>query len=176
MFDTLIALGTIGIQLFIVVTIIAWIRKAPFIHVVARHSGLLLRVLFVGAAVGSLIYSEILNFAPCILCWYQRLAIFPLAILSFTTNLAKSTLLRLQVLILGSAGLAVALYHKYLEIFPNSSSSVCGPDGVSCTVLYVYEFGYITIPMMSLTVLLAGILLSLVASRFPQESLVRTEK
>lgn len=176
MFDTIVAIGIIALQLFIVVTLIAWIAKAPFARFVARHSSLLLRLIFVGAVAGSMIYSEVLGFAPCILCWYQRLAIFPLAFLSFTGSLTKSALLRLQVLVLSSAGLAVALFHKYLELFPDKGTGVCGPDGVSCTVLYVYQFGYITIPMMSVTVLAAGVLLSLLAGRFPQASVVESAK
>lgn len=176
MFDTFVALGIIGIQLFLVVTIVAWLTGAPFSKWVAKNSSILLRIIFVGATLGSLIYSEVFGFAPCILCWYQRLAIFPITILLFTSNIAKSALLRLQILILSSAGLAIAIFQKYLELFPNSDLTVCGSDGVSCTVLYVFQFGYITIPMMSLTVLLSGVVLSLLANRFPQNVVAEVQK
>ena len=175
MFDTIVALGTIALQLFIVITLVAWIARAPLAVWVARHASIMLRVIFLGAVVGSLIYSNVLGFAPCILCWYQRLVIFPVAFLAFTGNIAKSALLRGQVLILSSIGFAIALFHRYIELFPQSGVSVCGPDGVACDTLYVFEFGYITIPMMSLTVLAAGILLSLLASRFPQTALAEAE-
>ncbi len=168
MFDTIVSIGTILLQLFVVVTIIALVIKAPFAKIVATHSTLLLRVIFTGAVIGSLIYSEIMHFAPCILCWYQRLAIFPIAILSYTGHLTKSSILRLQVLLLSAAGLMVALYHKYIEIFPRAGG-VCGPDGIACDTLYVFQFGYITIPMMSLTILSAGILLTILADRFSTE-------
>jgi hypothetical protein len=171
MLDTILAIGTIALQLFILVTIIAWVAKAPFAPWVARNSSWILRVLFVGATLGSIIYAEFLGFAPCVLCWYQRLVIFPMAILLFTADITKNALLRTQTLIFTSAGLAVALFHNYITIFP-SAGDVCGIDGVSCTVLYVFKFGYVTIPMMSATVLLAGVLLTLLAGRFPQGEVV----
>lgn len=176
MFDTILALGTIALQIFFLLVLIAWIAKAPLAAWVARRSSAILAVVFTGSVIGSLIYSNVLGFAPCILCWYQRLTIFPIAFLAFTGNMAKSALLRGQILILSSIGLAIALFHKYTELFPNSGISVCGADGIACDTLYVLEFGYITIPTMSLTVLAVGVLLSLLASRFPQEPVVASQK
>lgn len=173
MFDTLLALGTIALQILIVIIVIAWIAKKQFITLVAKHATTLLRVVFVLSVLGSLIYSEILDFAPCILCWYQRLAIFPIAFLLFTSTLQKSALLRLQVLIFSSIGFAIALFHRYIELFPSAGTGVCGPDGVACDTLYVLQFGYITIPMMSVTVLGLGILLALLAGRFPQKTIAQ---
>lgn len=172
MFDTIIALGIIALQVGILITIVAWISKAPLAQTIARHSTLILRVVFVASVLGSLVYSEIYKFAPCILCWYQRLAIFPTALLLFTSSLSKSALLRLQVLVFSSIGFAIALFHRYIELFPSAGTGVCGTDGISCNTLYVMQFGYITIPMMSLTVLGAGILLALLAGRYPQTNIV----
>lgn len=171
-FDTLLAIGTIALQIGIVAIVIAWVTKAPFISWIAVRSSFLLSVVFIGAVLGSLVYSEYYRFPPCILCWYQRIFIFSIAIISLTGSLRKSALLRLQVLILSSIGLAIALFHRFIELFPGSGVSVCGTDGVACDTLYVFEFGYITIPMMSVTVLLFGVILSLVASRFPQQEVV----
>lgn len=170
MFDTLVTISVIALQLFILITIVAWVAKAPFATWVSKNSTWILKIIFVGAVIGSLIYSEIIGFAPCVLCWYQRIAIYPIAILLFTASLSKSALLRLQTLILASAGLAVALYHNFITWFPGAAGT-CGVGGPSCTVLYVFKLGYITIPMMSATVLLAGIVLTLLASRFPQQEI-----
>jgi disulfide bond formation protein DsbB len=173
MFDTLLALGTIALQIFVVIIIIAWIAKKQFVEFIGRHATIILRGVFVASVVGSLIYSEIFDFAPCILCWYQRLAIFPIALLLFTSTLQKSALLRLQVLIFSSVGFAIALFHRYIELFPGAGTGVCGPDGVACDTLYVLQFGYITIPMMSVTVLGLSILLTLLAGRFPQSTIAQ---
>ncbi len=79
----------------------------------------------------------------------------------------SSRLLQNQILILSVAGFVVALFHTIIDIFP-TGLDVCGATGPSCLMRYVYEFGYITIPVMSLTILAAGILLALVARRYPR--------
>lgn len=167
-FDTLIAIGTIALLAFIAFTLIAWAVRHPVTITIARNATLILRIVFVGAVLGSLIYSEFLNYPPCILCWYQRLAIFPIAIILFTGSL-KNFLIRQQVLLFSILGFLVALFHNYIDIFPSSSLEVCGADGISCSARYVYEFGFVTIPLMSGTVLLAALVLSLLAKRYPQE-------
>lgn len=175
MFDTILAAGTVAIQIAIILIVIAWIAKAPLVRWVARNASILLRVLFVGAVIGSFLYQYVYQYEPCVLCWYQRIAVFSVAILLFTTNITKNALLRFQVLLLSSAGFAVALFHKYLELFPNSSL-VCNTSGPSCTTLYVLQFGYVTIPMMSLTILLAGIIVTFLAGRFPHQSVAEGAK
>ncbi len=170
MFSTLIALGTIAIQIFIVVMVVAWIMKAPLASWIGKNATVILAVIFIGSTIGSFIYQYGFGYEPCLLCWYQRIAIIPIAILSLTGNLTKSRLLRRQILILATIGFIIALFHNYIDIFPGSGVDVCGATSVSCLVRYVYEFGYITIPMMSATILLAGILLPVLAGRYPQES------
>jgi disulfide bond formation protein DsbB len=168
MFDKFVALGTIAIQIFIIVMIIAWIMKAPLAVWIAKNSTRILALIFISSTIGSFIYQYGFGYEPCLLCWYQRIAIIPIAILSLTGTLTKSSMLRRQIVILASIGFAIALFHNYIDIFPGSGLDVCGASGVSCLMRYVYEFGYITIPMMSATVLLTGILLPLIAARYPQ--------
>lgn len=168
MFDTFVALGTIAIQIFIVVMIVAWVMKAPLAAWIGKNASIILATIFIGSTIGSFIYQYGFGYEPCLLCWYQRIAIIPIAILALTGNLTKSALLRRQVLILAIIGFVIALFHNYIDIFPSSGVDVCGATSVSCLVRYVYEFGYITIPMMSATILLVGILLPLLAGRYPQ--------
>lgn len=169
---TVLAVGIVALQLGIIVLVIGLITKAPFVALVAKHAHILLAVIFIGGAVGSLIYEHIFLYPPCILCWYQRLAIFPIAFLSVTGKIKSNALLRKQILMLAVYGFAIALFHNYLDIFQPGGVEVCGADGISCAARYVYEFGYITIPMMSGTILLAGILLMFVLKRYPQSPIV----
>jgi disulfide bond formation protein DsbB len=171
MFTTLVALGTIALQVGSLVLFIGMLAKAKFVSAVATRANLLLRVLFLAAIVSSLIYQYGFGYEPCLLCWYQRIAIFAIGIIAWTADVRKSALLRTQTLILGVAGFAVALFHNHIDIFP-TGLDVCGATGPSCLARYVYEFGYITIPMMSATILLAGILLVLAARCYPQAPLV----
>jgi hypothetical protein len=163
------AIGTIGLQIFLVAVIISAVTKTGFARWVTTNAHIVLRFVFIGAMVGSLVFELLLSYPPCLLCWYQRMAIFPIAILVLATDIRASALLRKQVLILSIIGFAIALFHNYIDIFP-TGLDVCG-SGTSCLARYVYEFGYVTIPMMSATVLLGGIVISVLAARYPQKSL-----
>ncbi len=99
---------------------------------------------------GSLFFSSVMEFAPCVLCWYQRICLFPLVVilgaglLSFDKHVVKYSLP------LALVGWLVALYHTllYSGIIPESIQP-CS-QGVSCTEEYIDLFGFITIPMLSL--------------------------
>lgn len=102
------------------------------------------------STLGSLFFSEIMQFPPCILCWYQRIFLFPLVFI-FTTGLfyTEQSVTR-YALPLTAAGWLVALYHNllYSGIVPQSLQP-CS-RGVSCTEEYINLFGFLTIPMLSL--------------------------
>lgn len=159
MFTTLVALGVVLLQILIIIFVVLWIKKHSLLDRVREYSHLILALIFIGSAFGSLIYEFGFGFEPCLLCWYQRIAIFGVAILALTSDIRKNLLLQKQVLIFSVLGLLVAIVHNYIDIIP-SGVDLCGA-GPSCLKRYIYEFGYITIPMMSLTVLLAGSILAL---------------
>lgn len=162
------ALGTIGIQLATVVFIVLWIQKSPLLKKIYPHIPLVLGFLFISSVLGSLIYEYGLGYEPCLLCWYQRIAIFGIAILALTGNILNSKLLQRQILIFSILGVAVAILHNYIDIVP-SGLDLCG-SGPSCLKRYIHEFGYITIPMMSFTVLFAGTVLALFAKKYSPNS------
>ncbi len=167
MFSTLVAIGTVILQIGILVTLIAlFTKQTSVLGWISRNANILLASIFIGATIGSFIYQYGFGFEPCLLCWYQRIFIIPIAILALTGDLRESKLIQKQVLVLAIIGFAIALFHNYIDIFP-TGLDVCGATGPSCLMRYVYEFGYITIPMMSGTVLLAGILLPFIARRYP---------
>jgi len=99
---------------------------------------------------GSLFFSYVMEFAPCVLCWYQRIFLFPLVIIlavglfPFDKNVVK------YALPLAITGWLTALYHNllYAGIIPESIQP-CS-QGVSCTEEYINLFGFLSIPMLSL--------------------------
>lgn len=102
------------------------------------------------STLGSLFFSEIMQFPPCILCWYQRIFLFPLVFI-FTTGLfSGDKSVARYALPLATAGWLIALYHNllYAGIIPESIKP-CS-RGVSCTEEYISLFGFLTIPMLSL--------------------------
>lgn len=102
------------------------------------------------ATMGSLYASEILKFPPCVLCWYQRIAMYPLTVILLVGILIKDKYLPLYVLPLSIVGGLIALFHYLLQrgVVPES----VGPCvlGISCTRTYVEWFGFVTIPLLSM--------------------------
>ncbi len=170
MFTTLIAVGVVALQIAIVVFVILWVTKSPLLEKIYQGTHIVIPIIFIGSALASLVYEIAFGFEPCLLCWYQRIAIFGVAILSLTGDFRKNILLQKQVLIFSALGLLVAILHNYIDLVP-TGLDLCG-TGPSCLKRYVYEFGYITIPMASLTTLLTGTILSAFALKYKNSSTV----
>jgi disulfide bond formation protein DsbB len=99
---------------------------------------------------GSLFYSEIAGFQPCLLCWWQRIFLYPQAILLLIAFIKKDRLVRIHSIVLSSIGTLLALYHTFIQ-FGGESILPCASSGVSCEHIYFVNYGYVTIPTMSLT-------------------------
>ena len=103
-----------------------------------------------GSTLGSLYFSEILQFPPCVLCWYQRILMYPLVIIIPIGILKKDQNFPLYVLPLGILGIIVALYHNLLYYNIIAESATPCIQGVSCTTKFIEWFGFVTIPLLSL--------------------------
>ncbi|MEY2939911.1 MAG: hypothetical protein RIS58_898 [Actinomycetota bacterium] len=104
---------------------------------------------------GSLYFSEIVNYKPCRLCWYQRGFMYPLAILLIVFTVIKTARIGRIVVPLAAIGAGISLYHWLLERFPdNLDSGVCSKD-VPCEFIWFELFGFVTLPFMALTGFLA---------------------
>jgi disulfide bond formation protein DsbB len=104
---------------------------------------------------GSLYFSEIVNYKPCRLCWYQRGFMYPLAILLIVFTVLKTARIGRIVVPLAAIGAGISLYHWLLERFPdNLDSGVCSKD-VPCEFIWFELFGFVTLPFMALTGFLA---------------------
>lgn len=102
------------------------------------------------ATLGSLIFSEILKFPPCILCWYQRIFMYPLVIILAVGIWKKDKNLPYFVLPLSIIGLLISAYHNLLYYKIISESAAPCTLGISCTTKFIEWFGFITIPLLSL--------------------------
>ena len=98
---------------------------------------------------GSLYLSEVLGWTPCELCWYQRIFMYPLAIILGVAVLQKDPQVHRYVLPMTMIGGAIALYHYLLQWGIVQLSATCGIDAVSC-VQGDKWFGFITIPLLAL--------------------------
>ena len=102
------------------------------------------------ATVGSLFFSEVMGLPPCVLCWYQRVAMYPLVLIIATGIIARDRRVRAYALPLSLAGLAAAVYHNllYYGVIPETLTP-CS-EGASCTERQIEWFGFVTIPLMGL--------------------------
>ena len=99
------------------------------------------------AVAASLYYSESVGFIPCEFCWYQRIAIYPLAALLLVGVVTRTQLATRYIVTMAGIGLLLAIYHYQLQLFPEQGTVCTG--GVPCTLRYVEEFGFISIPFMA---------------------------
>ena len=101
------------------------------------------------AMLGSLYFSEIQGWAPCILCWYQRIAMYPLVAVIGAGIFLEDTKTKYYALPLAIIGGLIALYHNFLQWGVISESLAQCTAGVSCLAEYNTLLGFITIPLLS---------------------------
>ncbi len=108
----------------------------------------------VAATAGALFIGEVMGMVPCTLCWYQRIAMFPLALVLGMACLAEDRRGAVYALPLALAGAAIALYHTLLVagIVPKAWVP-CGP-GVSCADQKLDILDGLQIPWLSLAAFL----------------------
>lgn len=117
------------------------------------------------AIIGSLIYSNVIGFAPCTLCWWQRIFIYPQAVLFLVAIIKKDRGIFDYVLPLTICAFLISLYQSYVNL-GGSSVLPCTAVGGECSKVYVLEFGYITIPLMSLTLASYLLFIKLCAKKY----------
>ena len=124
---------------------------SSFMELIKKNSTQISLLIATTATVGSLIFSEVLKFPPCTLCWYQRVAMYPIVVILAVGILRKDKNTPLFVLPLSIAGLLTAVYHNllYYNIIPESEAPCV--QGISCTTKFIEWFGFITIPFLSLS-------------------------
>ena len=100
---------------------------------------------------GSMYFSNVMMLPPCVLCWFQRICIFPMSLILAVGFLKKDRNVIWYALPLVCIGWIISLYHNllYYKIIPEAIS-MC-TSGVSCTSKQIEYFGFITIPLMAYT-------------------------
>jgi hypothetical protein len=97
---------------------------------------------------GSLYLSEVARFPPCELCWYQRIAMYPLVVVLGIAALRRDAAVKWYVVPVAAIGGAISAYHYLLERFPDSVASSCSTE-VPCTTVWVWKFHFLSIPGMA---------------------------
>jgi disulfide bond formation protein DsbB len=163
--DTIVALSVLGvvgqvlIGLGIVVGLLALAGvRAPLDVLRNLVWGYELWGAFVVASIatgGSLFFSQIAHFTPCEFCWFQRVLMYPLSILTLFIagrgdNRAARYLLPLPIV-----GAGTSIYHMLIERGVIAEPKLCNAQGGCATNWLAGEgFGYMTIPTLALTAFL----------------------
>lgn len=144
-----------------------WPIARETVNFFGRNAVLFSFLTSLGALLGSLYYSVIVGFPPCQLCWIQRIFIYPQAIVLGMALIKKDGHLADYIIALSTVGGIVSAYHQYIQFGGRSLySCAAGLGAVSCTQRLILEFGYVTIPMMMLTVFLLNILFMLAQKKW----------
>jgi len=102
------------------------------------------------ATVGSLFFSEVMGLPPCVLCWYQRIAMYPLVVIIGSGVVMQDSRMKYYALPLCLSGLVISIYHNLLYYGIVSESIIPCTAGISCTSRQIEWLGFITIPLMAL--------------------------
>ncbi len=170
------ALAALAVLLQILVGVVALIALVSLVSPAARRLLVEVRDTLLGnelwiawvialtAMLGSLYFSELAKYVPCHLCWYQRIAMYPLAVVLLVAALRRDVRAGVQyAFVFPIVGILIATYHIYLEENPSSQPSSCKVGGTTCATKWIDKFGYITIPVLSITAFAAILTLLLMA-------------
>jgi len=158
--------GAILLQIFSVLLLLFFFfgpRKNVFLDFIQKHFLILGFLISFFASAFSLVYTEIVGYLACSLCWYQRIFLFPQVFLFGVAFFKKDRGVISYSFPLLLVGFLIALYQTVVYYFGNSANLPCDASGVSCYQQLVSVFGgYISIPTLSLTSFVSMIVLSLV--------------
>ena len=156
---TLAALGVAGQVLAALLLLVglAWLAgvRGPGETLRRALEGYELWLVFLVSSIatgGSLFFSEVAGFVPCELCWYQRICMYPLSIVTLLAALANDRRVARYLLPLPLVGAGVSVYHLLVENGVVKQAHACllsAPGG--CATKWIEEFGYVTIPVLAMS-------------------------
>jgi disulfide bond formation protein DsbB len=127
-------------------------------------------VIAIVATAGSLYLSEVAHFTPCRLCWYQRIGMYPLALLLPIAAIRRDRRVWPYPLALALGVLPISIYHVLLEHFPSLETGACDVSN-PCSIVWVRHFGFVTIPYMAASGFAAiAVLMCIAAPRRTKET------
>lgn len=126
------------------------------------------------ATAGSLFFSEVAHFPPCLLCWYERFCMYPLSILTLVVAVAGWHRAGRWLLPVPIVGAGLSTYHVLIEngLAPQWRDCILSAPG-GCALKWINEFGYVTIPTLALTgfvLIIAFLLFDSAELRYPEHT------
>lgn len=164
--NTFLGIATIALQVFSLIIIYTLItKKETFVSRLTRQYALWgsFKIVLLGI-IASLVYSNVIGYEPCTLCWYARIALYPQAVLFGIALWIKDSRVFIYTQALSIIGMIITAYHAFVVDFGGTSILPCSAE-VSCATRYVFTFGYVTIPLMAFTSFLVLFLIGQLATK-----------
>ncbi len=144
-------------------------KKSAFLSWIKKNNLLLGFIISIIGLLGSLIYSNVIGYAPCMFCWYARIFLYPQVLLYGIAFYKKDIGVTRYTFPLTVFGIIFGTYHYIIETLQYSPLP-CSAGGVSCLTRYVYEWNFVTIPFMVLVLFLLLLAIVVASKRNPSTS------
>jgi disulfide bond formation protein DsbB len=153
LFAVLALLANVGVVVVFVSLVLRsrW-RRARRLLVSVRPLALFLAWLVAAVAMmGSLYFSEVANYEPCKLCWYQRIAMYPMVVILAIAVATRDYAVKRYVVPIALIGSVISTYHYLIEWYPNLEGDGTCSAAVPCTFVWFRRFGFVSLPYMALS-------------------------
>lgn len=172
-YSTILAIGSIGIFAGLLIALIGYLVSSKVRSHILGHSYeryiAALALISVLSIVGSLIFQLVYQTPVCELCWWQRIFLYPVSVITLVALWYKARETHVTVAILSAFGLWYALYHYYYHfqrfVLGNTLTLPCSYGGLmpACTDSPILIFGFVTIPFLGIMVFGSMLLLAWLA-------------
>ncbi len=153
LFFSLLALVALGGAMVLLVARLTATRSAAAAGLLAAVDDAVLWLAFLVAGtstVGSLYFSEVADYVPCRLCWFQRIAMYPLSAILLVAAVRGDRGVRWYAGPIAAIGALISAYHFLIEWQPSLEGGACAV-GSSCADIWFRELGFVTLAFMALS-------------------------
>ncbi|MCW9054699.1 MAG: disulfide bond formation protein B [Candidatus Pacebacteria bacterium] len=165
--NLILSLGIIALQMSACFVFLLFLfkKKHPVLRLIRKYGLLIVFALSLLGAVMTLVYSEVFGFVPCSLCWLQRVFLYSQVVVVGIALVKREQVAMVADYLIGLSvfGAVVALYQHLLQVGERDLVG-CPVSGGDCSQRILFEFGYITFPLMAFT-LFAAITVFMLAAR-----------
>ncbi len=153
----IVALGTVALQVGAILLLgVYFFRKNPFLSPVADFTGkwglTVGFLLALTSTVMSLMYSEYYGVIPCGLCWLQRAFIYSQVVVFAVALFLKDLRAAWYSIWLSVCGGIVSLYQHFIQVGGHELVPCPASGAGDCAKRFIYEFDYITFPLVAFSV------------------------
>ena len=142
----------VGAVLLIVARLLAghWSLAARWGAAVASARPVLTLVVAAGSMLGSLYFSERAHYIPCRLCWFQRIAMYPIALVALVALIRRDRGARWYIVPMATIGALISTWHYLVEWHPTWEGTSCSLFGPACSDIWFRTWGFSTLAFMAL--------------------------